>query len=174
MKKRRPLIFFICLYGAIYLILWNFFPKFHGMITFLFIALLMDLYLWSSISRTISARRPIFRYPITVLYWIADLLFVTLVIIGIFHPFLNWNIFLRTELLSLIVITFLAKAIPIAFLLLADLLRVVRMLIRRHGRFQPFPLPPRLRALSVIGWIAGGFLWILLFLESYYGYSISG
>lgn len=164
MKKRRPLIFFICLYGAIYLILWNFFPKFHGMITFFFIALLMDIYLWSSISRAISAQKPHFRYPITLLYWIPALLFVTLVIVGMFHPFLNWNIFLRTQLLSLVMITFIAKAIPIVFLLVADMLRVVRMLIRIHGHFQPFSLPPRLRALSFTGWISGGFLWLLLFL----------
>lgn len=164
MKKAQPLIIFIGIYAALYLVLWNFFPKFHGMITFLFVALLLDFYLWSSVWPYLVKKRVIIRSPITALYWTPALLFVVLIFIGLVHSFLEWNLFLRTQLLSLLMITLFAKTIPLLFLIVTDLIHLLRLaFVRLVFRMEAMG-SHRKRTLPTIGWVAGGFIWLVLFL----------
>lgn len=162
MRKATTLIIFSLGALGLILILQGFFPKYHSLLIFLLFFLLTDLYLWTSVRRTLIAMKPIFRYPVVALYWLPIFLLVTLVIFGFIVPFLQWNLFLRTQLLSLFFITFLAKIIPILFLVLSDAANLLHGLIRRLKGESPAFILRRRHLMMLAGWITGAFVWIIM------------
>lgn len=164
MRKALLLILFSLGSLALFLILQGFFPKFQSILSFLFVLLLLGLYLWASIRRSLTSSRPLFRYSLAVIYWLPLLTLTLLVIIGSFYPFLKWNIYIRTQLLSFITITFFSQTIPVFFLILADAERLSWGFARWFAGKRPFFANPRRRGLLVTGWIAGALVWILLVL----------
>jgi predicted MPP superfamily phosphohydrolase len=146
---------------ALIIILRGFFPKFHGILTALLFLLLMDVYLWRSVRRSISSLRPLFRYAVVTLYWLPAFTLMVLVVFGMFFSFLQWNLFLRTQLLSLFFITFFAKIIPVLFLLAADGERLLRWsLLKIKGKMAAFTM--RRHGMMMAGWILGTLIWLVL------------
>jgi len=164
MKKVAPLILFSLGSVALIVILSGFFPKYHGMLTLILFFLLMDAYLWSSVRRSFYALRHAFRIPLVALFWMPLGVLVSLVILGTFYSFLEWNIFFRTGILSLFFITYFSLFIPITFLVLADAERLVRAGIRKIRGVRPFFPRHRRRPILLTGWITGGVAWTVLLL----------
>jgi len=164
MKKFLRPTLFVAISVAVYFLLRTVFPKSTGILTFLLINIFLDAYLWIWVRKTIQTWKPTFRYLTGLLFWFPMLLLVGMVIYGFFSAFLDWNIYIKTYVISLFFSFFSCTFFPIIFLLLADLLRLIRIIIHRLLYRQPLESKVfrRLNPLIFTGWIIGGSFFILL------------
>ncbi len=164
MRKAIQLTLFALSSLALIYVLRGFFPKYQAMLTLLLIFLLTDIYLWNSVKRKIFALPGILKYLVASIYWLPLAILASLVIFGLFYSFLQWNLFIRTQVVSLVFITLVAQGFPILFLAMADLERLFRFLVRKLKRVPSFPAIARRKAILRTGWIIGGLTWSLLLL----------
>ena len=92
------------------------------------ILILADFYLWSSVKKQVFNYRNWLRIVIIFIYWLPLLLLVILIVGSTLIPVINWNDALRTYMVGTILIFYTAKILPITFLLLADIVRVIQKL----------------------------------------------
>ncbi len=163
MKRLLPLFLFIAGNVTLFLILYSFFPKYHGMLISLLTYLLMDLYLWWSVKRELNKLKTGWRYIVQTLYWLPLILLVSLIVYAQFHSFITWNVAIRSWLVSLFFITFFSKLLPVVSLILADLIRIIRGYIRKGKGVTPAIPIDRDKWLLKTGWISGLLLWLTLF-----------
>jgi len=162
MRRILPAALFIAGNFLLFLVLHSFFPKYHGFAIYIFVTLLMDLYLWSSVGRYIRSRKGTLKYLLLILFWIPSVILLALVSYAQFVSFIQWHVAFRGWIMSLFFMTFLTKSIALAFLLIADLLRIINGLCRRWKRTRPYIQIRRIPWLIRTGWIAGISIWILL------------
>jgi len=144
------------------LILGRYFPKYHGMLGYLMFYLIMDLYLWYSIKRTSCYDHTFLRILLIILFWLPLTLLVSMIIFGLFYSFIQWNITLRTWLISLIIVTFLSKTFPLLSLFISDVICFMKRLVRKAKVERSLNLVKKNRSLLFSGWIIGGICWIIL------------
>jgi len=157
MKKAISLALFLSGVAAIILILMTFFPKYQGMLIFLAVFLLGDLALWLSVRKWIRQRGRQMKLYLTVLYWLPAISLSCLVIFGFIIPFIYWDVTAKAILLSLLLMTIVAKLIPLVITLLSrltGLLLTVLLKVRTTW----------LRWVDLSAWITGGMLWLILLL----------
>ena len=164
MKKLLGPALFIVFTVVLVFTLLAFFPKYAGMLTFIFFFLLFDGYLWLSLRGIVRKMEPVPRCGITLLYWFAAGLLLTTTVCGFFVSFLDWNLPLRTYVQNAILILFLAKVFPVLALVITDLVRAWKYMVSRNIRKRPVAMAgiPRSRQILAAGWVLGVFLFIML------------
>ncbi|MCX6283318.1 MAG: metallophosphoesterase [Bacteroidetes bacterium] len=155
MKKALSLALFFSGVVALILILLSFFPKYQGVLIFLTVFLLGDLVLWFSVRTWISRRKPIIRSLLTILYWLPATSLACLVIYGFFRPFITWNVTIMAVLLSLLMMTIVAKMIPLLISLLSRLIGLISYNLLKIRIVW-------LKWIELSAWIIGGLFWLTL------------
>ena len=86
---------------------------------------LADLYLWSSVRKQIFSYRKWLKLAVSFIYWLPLILVIGLMAASVFVPIIDWNDQFRTFLLGFILVFYAAKILPVVFLFLADIVRVI-------------------------------------------------
>ena len=131
---------------------------------FMVVLVLADFYLWSSVKKQVFNYKYWLRIVIISVYWLPLLLLAILLIGSVLVPVIHWNDTLRTYMFGVILIFYTAKILPITFLVLADIVRVIQKLFvvsKRDGRQQVINSETdngisRSKFLQYIGFISGG------------------
>lgn len=157
MRKAVSLALFFSGVIALILILMSFFPKYQGILIFLAVFLLGDLALWLSVRTWIGRRKQGLKVLLTALYWLPAITLFCLVIFGFIVPFIYWDVTVKSILLSLLLMTIVAKMIPLVISLLSRLLRFLfSVLLKIRASW--------LKWIDLAAWITGGGLWLILLL----------
>ena len=122
---------------------------------------LADLYLWSSVRKQIFSYRKWLKLAVTFIYWLPLILVIGLMAASVFVPIIDWNDQFRTFLLGFILVFYAAKILPVVFLFLADIVRVIDkvfVLIKKEERkkIEEKEGITRSKFLQYLGFISGG------------------
>ena len=167
MSKQRVYILLTTVIFIIagYFIVGEAFPKELSRFPFFILGLLLDLYLWMSIRKMIRAWRPAWRYTFTGIYWLPFILLIGIGIGSLFTNLYIWKPYLTTYLGGIVFMIYAAKLFTIIFFLLADLIKILRHVIRfSYHKKKKIPCPEpgkgmsRGKFLKNIGLIGGGFV----------------
>ncbi len=131
---------------------------------FMVVLVLADFYLWSSVKKQVFNYSYWLRIVIIFVYWLPLLLLAILLVGSVLVPVIHWNDTLRTYMFGVILVFYTAKILPITFLVLADIVRVIQKLFvisKRDGRQQVINNETdsgisRSKFLQYIGFISGG------------------
>ncbi len=131
---------------------------------FMVVLVLADFYLWSSVKKQVFNYSYWLRIVIISIYWLPLLLLAILLVGSVLVPVIHWNDTLRTYMFGVILVFYTAKILPITFLVLADIVRVIQKLFvisKRDGRQQVINNETdsgisRSKFLQYIGFISGG------------------
>jgi predicted MPP superfamily phosphohydrolase len=160
---------------CIFLALGIAFPIYAPMLPLLLIIFIIDGYLWFSVRHTVLGARPLWRYGGILLYWLPMILLAGSIIAGVFIPFPEWNIAVRTIIPGLIFVFFVSKILPFIFLVIADIIRLISFGMQsfQHSGTR-FPDIGKVMWLRLTGWITGFiFLLILLLGMAWWNYDFS-
>ncbi len=113
----------------LYLFLKDALPKDVERLPFFVGILVLDLYLWSSIKKFIFLYHKVVKYSIMVLYWLPAVALVGSAASTFFIDFFQWNDTLRAYLFGTIFVFYAAKLVPLFFLFLNDIIRLIRWFI---------------------------------------------
>jgi uncharacterized protein len=157
MRKFLALLLWVLALAGVFVVLVWTFPKNKGMIPLFLILLVLDGYLWIHVRAWILSRKKAKRYLLLFLYWLAPGLLVMAFAIGIFLPFIAWDIPFRTYLTGIILILYGSKVFPLAFHLMADLFRLFQygMSAFHHGSEVSYRYIRPNRILVCSGWGIG-------------------
>ncbi len=100
-------------------------PKYAALYFVVVLMVLADLYLWSSIKKTVFNYRKWLMALISVLYWLPFIALIALAVGALIVPIIDWNDVFRTYLVGFILVFYTAKLFPVIFLLLADIVRLI-------------------------------------------------
>jgi len=144
-----------------YLILMFKLPKYSGQYVFMVLLFLADLYLWSSVRKQVFSYRKWLKLTVTFIYWLPLILVIGLMTASVFIPIIDWNDQFRTFLLGFILVFYAAKILPVVFLFLADIVRVIDkvfILIKKEERkkIEEKEGITRSKFLQYLGFISGG------------------
>ncbi|MEJ2594351.1 MAG: metallophosphoesterase [bacterium] len=141
-----------------------FLPKYSGQYFIFVVLMLVDIYLWSSIKKAVFNYKKWLMATLSILYWLPFLSLAGFAIGAAIVPVIDWNDPFRTYLLGFIMVFYTAKILPVVFLLLADLIRMIDRLFViaqkderqkiREGE-QPDGIS-RSKFLQYMGFISGG------------------
>jgi uncharacterized protein len=179
MRKKYTYLIATALFAGIFFLLNSAFPKYTAFIPLFLVPVILDIYLWNSISKKLSGflkpEKPQdssskgltgykwVAYLITGLYWSPLMLLASSILTGMMIPFTEWNIAWRTYVLGFIFITYVSKFIVILFLFLADTLRGFLFIYARfhHKSERSYSELGRSRLLVIPGWITGTLFFLL-------------
>jgi len=136
-------------------------PKYSGQYVFMVLLFLADLYLWSSVRKQVFSYRKWLKLAVSFIYWLPLILVIGLMSASVFVPIIDWNDQFRTFLLGFILVFYAAKILPVVFLFLADIVRVIDkvfILFRKEERkkIEEKEGISRSRFLQYLGFISGG------------------
>ncbi|MEI6884942.1 MAG: metallophosphoesterase [Bacteroidota bacterium] len=136
-------------------ILMSFFPKYGGMFIFLAVFFISDFILWNTAGKWAGRQNPWLQKLLTALYWLPATILLCLVILGFIFPFNSWNVSAKSILLSLLLMTIVAKVIPLVFTLFSRLIALILSVFSKQRVYS-------LKWLESIGWITGSLIWLVL------------
>ncbi len=141
-----------------------FMPKNSVMLSFFFFYLLFDGYLWLTVRGSIKKYNPVLQALTTVAYWLPLALTLNLILIGLFIPFLDWNLPFRTYVQSFVLTLFLTKVFPMLTLLVADIIRLKKFtfMVNKSDRNISLKSIPRMKPLLVSGWLMAIFVFMVM------------
>ncbi len=170
MKQALPYLLIPILIIIGYFGLSFYLPKYSGQYLFMVLLFLADLYLWSSVKKKIFSNTIWLRILMVSTYWM-PLAMVAFIMIGaIFVPIVDWNDVFRTYWFGFILVFYTAKLLPVFFLLLADLIRVVNKLFRLLNKAERQNIVTkeegmsRSKFLQYLGFISGGLVMGTMFM----------
>ncbi len=131
--KYNYLIIFILLFAGYFLVGYSM-PRYTSQYFFLVIIVLADNYLWSSVKKQVFNYRNWLRILIISVYWFPLILLIVFIGLSYFIPITNWNDVIRTYTIGIILIFYTAKILPITFLILSDIVRVIQKLFMVSNR----------------------------------------
>ncbi|MCK9422562.1 MAG: metallophosphoesterase [Bacteroidales bacterium] len=171
MKKFFFPILFSLFTLILILILTSAFPKNAGFLKIFFFLLLFDAYLWFSIRPGILRMKPVKRLTFYLAYWFPLALILGLTLYGFLVPFITWYQPIRTHITSFILIIYVAKLFPILGLIIADLVRLSRLiyLYLRFGKTKISWPANRKKSLLLTGWVLGVAFFLLLLSGTVFG-----
>lgn len=103
-------------------------PRYSGQFVFLVVLILADFYLWSSVKKQVFNYRNWLRILIISIYWLPLGILAAFAIGAYFVPIIHWNDVLRTYVFGIVFTFYTAKILPITFLILSDIVRVIQKL----------------------------------------------
>lgn len=159
MQRKLNYLFIPILLIIGYLILAFKLPKYSGQYIFMVLLFLADLYLWSSVRKQIFSYRKWLKSVVVFIYWLPLIMVIGLMTASIFVPIIEWNDQFRTLLLGFILVFYAAKLLPIVFLILADIVRVIDKIFtlsRKDERKKVEEGMTRSKFLQYMGFISGG------------------
>lgn len=130
MKKYWYLIVITVLIVIFYFVFGKVFPKEASRYPLFVILLLLDIYLWMSVRKRIFKQVVFIKYLISILYWFPLLLLIILMLISVGEPVRLWDSGIRTYLFGIVFIAYVSKLFTIIFLLISDLVVLVRHIWR--------------------------------------------
>jgi len=153
----------ILLFVGYFLMLYSL-PKYTGQYLFMVVLILADFYLWSSVKKQVFNYRIWLRILIISVYWLPLFLLVIILVGSVVVPMINWNDTFRTYVFGVVLVFYTAKILPITFLILADIVRVIQKMFiigKKDNRKQLIKEKKiegitRNRFLQYIGFISGG------------------
>ena len=164
MKRLISIIASGIILAAIYFILLRSFPVYAYLLPFILTLLILDVFLWYSISKGMKSLQIRKKRIIFWFFWSPLVLLIFFIIAGFFFSFITWNIVLRTYLMAIILIIYVCKIFPIFFLLIADLFRMIQsgyhVIFNKQGN--EFILKQRSKGLLLTGWITGSVFFLML------------
>jgi len=139
-------------------------PRYAGQYMFMVVLILADFYLWSSVKKQVFNYRNWLRALIIFVYWLPLLLLAVLLIGSVVIPVIHWNDVIRTYIFGIVLVFYTAKILPITFLILADIVRVIQKLFiigKKDSRQQLIEVKraegiTRNKFLQYIGFVSGG------------------
>lgn len=162
MKSKLIYIILPLILIAGYLFIYYSMPIYTGQYLFFMVLVLADIYLWSSIKKSVFNYKKWLMASLSILYWLPFITLIIFTIAALIVPIIDWNDPLRTYLLGFIMVFYTAKLLPIVFLLLADFVRVINRLFvlvkkdeRKKIRAKQEGIS-RSRFLQYMGFISGG------------------
>ena len=164
MKSKYYYVLWPLVLIAGYFLIYYTLPKYSGQYFFFVVMILADLYLWSSIKKQVFNYKHWLTITLSSLYWMPFVLMATFAIGAAFVPITDWNDPFRTYYLGFIFVFYVAKLLPIMFLLLADFIRVIdRMFIlvkkeKRQELNEKTEGMSRSKFLGYIGFLSGGLM----------------
>lgn len=159
--KLNYLIIFISLIAG-YFFLRVGLPIYAGQYLFVVILVLADLYLWSSVKKQVFNYRHWLRVAIIALYWLPLILLMGTFIFSGIIPMQQWNDAFRTYLIGTVLIFYTSKLLPLVFLLLSDIIRIIQKLFiignktKRKELIESKEGISRSKFLQYAGFITGG------------------
>jgi uncharacterized protein len=165
MKRFFKVLGFIAFLIIAYIVILYQFPKEAGRFPFLVVLLLSDYYLWKSFGRWFIRQSKLVKGLIFLLYWVP--MFLLVITVGFrmagFALFANESVSILIQ--GFIFSAYAAKLLPVLFLIIADLIKAWKNLIRksltklqiRQTEEKGRPIP-RSRFLKQIGLASGGLL----------------
>ncbi|PLW99332.1 MAG: hypothetical protein C0591_02965 [Marinilabiliales bacterium] len=161
MMQRKLNYFLIPLLLVIgYLILSFKLPKYSGQYIFMVLLFFADLYLWTSVSKQIFSYRKWLKSIFVLIYWLPLLMVVGLMTSSVFVPITEWNDQFRTLLFGFILVFYVAKLLPVIFLILADIVRVIDKIFSLFNKAEREKIEEegisRSKFLQYLGYISGG------------------
>ncbi len=157
MRKAISLALFFTGVALLVLILISFFPKYLGAMLLLALFLMGDLALWLTGRKWIRQQSNRLKFFLTGLYWLPAITLLCLVVFGFIIPFTTWDTTIKAILFSLLLMTIVAKIIPLLISLLTWLAGLLLSVMDKPGRAW-------LRRIDILAWISGGMLWLILLL----------
>ena len=143
-----------------YLILSFKLPKYSGQYIFMVLLFFADLYLWTSVSKQIFSYRKWLKSIFVLIYWLPLLMVVGLMTSSVFVPITEWNDQFRTLLFGFILVFYVAKLLPVIFLILADIVRVIDKIFSLFNKAEREKIEEegisRSKFLQYLGYISGG------------------
>ncbi len=170
MKQALPYLLIPILIIIGYFGLSFYLPKYSGQYVFMVLLFFADLYLWSSVKKKIFSYTIWLRILMVSTYWM-PMAMVTFIMVGaIFVPIVEWNDVFRTYWFGFILVFYIAKLLPVFFLLLADLIRVINKLFRLLNKAERQNIVTkeegmsRSKFLQYLGFISGGLVMGTMFM----------
>jgi uncharacterized protein len=161
MRKFIKAAAYIAVSLALFFLLREIFPKYAGPMKVYLILWVLDGYLWVSTASYLRKKGRIVYYAAKLLYWTPFLLIIAGIIYGWFHPFLDWNILLRTEFLNIIQTGYAIKFFPIVARVLNDAVLLTFGPRRNEGTYGR-KAPSHRNGFMITGWVLGFALGIVL------------
>ncbi len=162
-KKIYLSLALIVLILAGYLVVSEVFPKELNRFPVYVLILLLDIYLWNSLRRLIKNWKRGIKLAFTFFYWLPFILVVSMGIASLFLNIYLWKPQAATYAGGIIFMIYMAKVFAVLFFLLADLVGILRHVIRYvYHRKKMKPCPgqgdgiSRARFLRNIGLAGGG------------------
>lgn len=106
------------------------------------IILIIDFYVFQAIRFLFSDLSTNLRRNIYFAYWFIPLLAIISIVSTIFMPFNEWPKFLRIYFLGIMVVIYLCKILVVLFLLVDDLIRLVKWIIQKIN-YEPAVVAPQ-------------------------------
>jgi len=158
MKKIYIVVAISLLTIILFLIAGHYFPKSIGRFPVFAIIFLLDLYLYLSIRHKIMVLPKIFSLLSVFLYWLPALLTGFIIVGLLFYPFDQWGKGIKVYVVGFIFIGYFSKLIPISFLIVDDIRRVIQKLFRKNPieKEPSSEAIPRSLFLKRLGLITGG------------------
>jgi len=138
------------------------YPKNAGRYPVFVAILLLDVYLWISIRKTIAKLFSILKYLIYAVYWFPLTVIVLFMGTSIFLPITTWNPAFRTYLFGIVFTIVVAKLFPIIFLIIDDIIRLFKILFSSIKK-KKLKLK-RIRILQILGISSGIVVFVFLLL----------
>jgi predicted MPP superfamily phosphohydrolase len=129
-KKVYILLSALAILIAGYFVVAEAFPKELSRLPIFVLIFLLDIYLWYSIRKWIYSRRKVLRIFLTSLYWLPLVMVVAMGLVAVKVNIYLWKPQLATYWGGTIFIIYSAKLVTIIFFLLADLIKIIRHVIR--------------------------------------------
>ncbi|MBE0646263.1 MAG: metallophosphoesterase [Bacteroidales bacterium] len=161
MRRLLKLVLFLVVSILLVWILKQTFPKNTGALNYFLIFLFLDAFLWAITWREIRNLKRVWRYLLTILFWMPFCLVVAGVIYGFFSTYYFWPRFVKTYLTSVVFIAYATRILPIAFLVLTFIYQGILWVL---ARFIPkLKIATRKSGkLFVAGWLLGISLFLLM------------
>ena len=132
----------IILFG-VFVVTANEMPKYKGFMFFFLILILIDFYVWSYAKNIINNKLKTLKYFLFSFFWFTLFLSLIFFIASLFANIKDWNHNFRTYMLGLMILFYFPKFIFSIYLLIADVLRVLKFiytfLFKRNKFLQKFP-----------------------------------
>lgn len=137
-------------------------PHYTGVYAMMVVLLFADLYLWSALRKKIFSYRFWHKYVITFLFWLPLMMSLFLVIAAAVKPLIEWNDVFRTYWIGAILVFYASKLLPVLFLVIADLVRLIQKIPdftrkeKRRAILEPREGISRSKFLQYLGYLSGG------------------
>ena len=158
MKKLIFIIFSIVVFVLVYLFLVTFYPKNTGMFPLFILLYLLDVYLYWIYKNNIWSGTRRRGLLISFLFWLPMLMLLGMVVVSVYHPYQDWGREFKNYYAGFILIGYLSKVIPLTLIIVSDLTKLIRKLIRgsRTRKESSGKMITRSEFLKKAGLVTGG------------------